>query len=148
MMETERYEGALTTSVADGDSLRYYPAYDVAAREHLQPQAPVAAEWAAQLLLVQRPDGRLMVGDTHSDDEPLPFDVDEAPNRHLLDVAGSLLPGPLPPVTRRWAGVYSQATDPGARYLRAEAAPGVQVVTGAGGRGMTLAPWIAAETFA
>jgi FAD dependent oxidoreductase TIGR03364 len=148
MMETDRFDRVLATSVADGDSLRYYPAYDVPAREDLQPQARVAAEWGAQLLLVQRADGSLTVGDTHAYDEPFPFDLDEAPYRHLLEVAGSLVEGPLPPVVRRWAGVYSQVTDPSALYLRAEVAPGVQLVTGPGGRGMTLAPAIAAETFA
>ena len=55
---------------------------------------------------------------------------------------------PLPPVARRWAGVYSQVTEPGALYLRAPVATGVEVVTGPGGRGMTLAPAIAAESFA
>ncbi len=148
MMETERLERVLTTSVADGDSLRYYPAYDVAAREDLQPQAPVAAEWGAQLLLVQRANGSLTIGDTHAYEEPFPFDLHEAPNRHLLDVAASLVEDPLPPVVRRWAGVYSQAVDPAQLYLRATATPGVELVTGAGGRGMTLAPAIAAETFA
>ncbi len=147
MMETDRYDRPLPTSVADGDSLRYYPAYDVPARDQLQPQAPVAAEWGAQLLLVQRADGSLTIGDTHGYDEPFPFDLDEAPYRHLLDAAGSILEGPLPPAVRRWAGVYSQVTDPAALYLRAEVAPGVQLVTGPGGRGMTLAPAIAAETF-
>ncbi len=148
MMETERLDRVLATSVADGDSLRYYPAYDVTARKDLQPQGLVAAEWGAQLLLVQRASGSLTIGDTHAYDEPFPFDVHEAPNRHLLDVVASLVDGPLPPVVRRWAGVYSQAVDPAALYLRAAAAPGVELVTGAGGRGMTLAPAIAAETFA
>lgn len=147
MMETGRFDRVLTTSVADGDSLRYYPAYDVPARENLQPQAPIAAQWGAQLLLVQRADGSLALGDTHAGDEPFPIDLDEAPYRHLLAVPGSLVEGRPPPVVRRWAGVYSQVTDPAALHLRAEAHPGVQIVTGPGGRGMTLAPAIAAETF-
>jgi glycine/D-amino acid oxidase-like deaminating enzyme len=147
MMETGRYTATLITSLADGDSLRYYPGYDVPSRADLQPQAPIAAKWAAQLLVVQRLDGGLTVGDTHTYDEPFPFDLDEAPDRHLQDVANALLGEPLPPVVRRWAGVYSQVVDPEALYLRTEIAPGVQIVTGAGGRGMTLAPAIAAETF-
>lgn len=148
MMETDRFDRVLATSVADGDSLRYYPAYDVPARENLQPQASIASEWGAQLLIVQRADGSLTLGDTHAYDEPFPFDLDETPYRHLLAVAGSLVEGRLPPVVRRWAGVYSQVTDPAALYLRAEVHPGVHLVTGPGGRGMTLAPAIAAETFA
>ena len=50
---------------------------------------------------------------------------------------------------RRWAGVYSQMTDPSGAvpYFRVELGAGVQVVTGPGGRGMTLAPATAEETF-
>ena len=73
MLQTEPFAGQLTTSVADGDSLRYYPAYDLPGLAALAPQAPVAAAAAAQLLLVQRLDGGLTIGDTHSYAEPFPF---------------------------------------------------------------------------
>ena len=148
MLETEPYDGEVTTSLADGDSLRYYPGFDVPARAALGPQDPVAAEWAAQLLLVQRVHGGLTIGDTHTSDEPFPFDVDERPFGHLLAVAADLLAAPVPAVARRWAGIYSQVTgDVAEPYLRSAVAAGVQVVTGAGGRGMTLSPAIAEETF-
>jgi FAD dependent oxidoreductase TIGR03364 len=147
MMQTAPFPARLTTSLADGDSLRYYPAYDLPSRDTLGPQAPVAAATAAQLLLVQRLDGSLTIGDTHSYDEPFAFDVDEQPYEHLRGRAEQLLGAPLPPVRRRWAGVYSQVT--GAElYHRSQVAPGVVLVTGAGGRGMTCAPAIAEETFA
>ena len=51
-----------------------------------------------------------------------------------------------PRTERRWAGVYSQATGP-ELYHRSQIAPGVILVTGPGGRGMTCAPAIAEETF-
>ena len=57
MMQTEPFPARLTTSLADGDSLRYYPAYDLPGRGRLAPQAPVAARTKAQLLLVLRLDG-------------------------------------------------------------------------------------------
>ena len=147
MLQTEPLDRRLTTSVADGDSLRYYPAYDLPARAKLAPQAPVAAGSAAQLLLAQRLDGSLTIGDTHAYDEPFAFDLDEAPYRHLMQRAEQLLGSPLPPVRRRWAGVYSQVTGTDI-YLRGQVAPGVELVTGPGGRGMTLAPAIAEQTFA
>ncbi len=53
----------------------------------------------------------------------------------------------LPSVRRRWEGVYAQCTD-GAVCLREEIRPGVWMVTGPGGRGMTCAPAIAADTLA
>jgi FAD dependent oxidoreductase TIGR03364 len=145
MLETEPFDGELPAAVADADSLRYYPAYAGAPRERLDPQPAIGAAWAAQLLLVRRLGGTLTIGDTHTYEEPFPFDLDEAPYGHLLGVAESLL-GPLPPVQRRWAGVYSQVTDDSMWY-RAEVEPGVVVVTGPGGRGMTMAPAIAGATF-
>ena len=147
MLQTLPFPGRLTTSVADGDSLRYYPAYDVPALASLPPQAEVAARNRAQLLLVQRLDGSLTIGDTHEYDEPFGFDVDEGAYDHLLARAAALLGGPLPRVQRRWAGVYSEISTGSALYHRSEPEPGVVLVTGPGGRGMTCAPAIAEETF-
>lgn len=148
MLETAPLDEDLPLAVADGDSLRYYPAYADGPLELLGSQAPVAAAWRAQLLLVPRLGGRLTIGDTHTYDEPFPFDLDESPSRHLLGVAAAVLGAPPPPVERRWAGVYCETTEPDGIYLRRSLAPGVVAVTGAGGRGMTLAPAIAAATFA
>ena len=147
MLQTLPFDQTLTTSVADGDSLRYYPAYDVPSRLTLPPQAAVAAASRSQLLLVQRLDGSLTIGDTHEYDEPFGFDVDETAYDHLLARATALLGVPLPRVQRRWAGVYSEVVGAPALYLRSDVAPGVVLVTGPGGRGMTCSPAIAEETF-
>jgi FAD dependent oxidoreductase TIGR03364 len=147
MMQTAPFPEALTTSVADGDSLRYYPAYDVPSLALLGPQTPVATASRAQLLLVQRADGGLTIGDTHCYDEPFAFDVDEEPYDHLRARAEALLGRPLPRVLRRWAGVYSEVTGTSGLYHRSVVAPGVVLVTGPGGRGMTCSPAIAEETF-
>jgi FAD dependent oxidoreductase TIGR03364 len=147
MMQTAPFEGKLTTSVADGDSLRYYPAYDLPGLLRLPPQDPLAAGLHAQLLLVQRLDGSLTIGDTHEYREPFAFDVDEDAYDHLRGKAERLLGSPLPRAKRRWAGVYSQVTGT-VLYHRSEIAPGAVLVTGPGGRGMTCAPAIAEETFA
>ncbi len=147
MLQTEPFAGQLTTAIADADSLRYYPAFDLPGRTRLAPQAPAAAAAAAQLLLVQRLDGTLTIGDTHSYDEPFAFDVDEIPYEHLRARAAQLLGAALPPARLRWAGVYSQVTGT-ELYHRSPVAPGVVLVTGPGGRGMTCSPAIAEETFA
>jgi glycine/D-amino acid oxidase-like deaminating enzyme len=147
MLQTLPFEPKLTTALADGDSLRYYPAYDVPSRSALPPQAAAAAADRAQLLLVQRLDGSLTIGDTHDYDEPFGFDVDETAYDHLLARASALLGVPLPRVQRRWAGVYSEVVGTPALYHRSDVAPGVVLVTGPGGRGMTCSPAIAEETF-
>jgi glycine/D-amino acid oxidase-like deaminating enzyme len=72
--------------------------------------------------------------------------VDEDAYDHLRDRAERLLGTPLPPIQRRWAGVYSQVTGDDL-YHRSQIAPGVVLVTGPGGRGMTCSPAIAEETF-
>jgi glycine/D-amino acid oxidase-like deaminating enzyme len=147
MLQTAPFPGQLTTSVADGDSLRYYPAFDVPALAGLPPQAPVAAASRAQLLLVQRLDGSLTIGDTHEYDEPFGFDVTEEAYDHLLARATALLGTAVPRVQRRWAGVYSEVTGTAELYHRSTVSPGVVLVTGPGGRGMTCSPAIAEETF-
>ncbi|MDA8296406.1 MAG: TIGR03364 family FAD-dependent oxidoreductase [Actinomycetota bacterium] len=148
MLETAPFASPLASALADGDSLRYYPAYAGPPREALGPQAPVPAAWTAQLLMVKRLAGHLTIGDTHQYVEPFPFDLCAEPEQHLVEVAARLLATALPPIERRWAGIYSEVTDPALLYYRAELASGVVVVTGPGGRGMTLSPAIAEETFA
>ena len=150
MMQTAPLAERITTALADGDSLRYYPAYDLPGRGQLPPQAAAAGRARAQLLLVQRADGGLTIGDTHEYAEPFAFDLDEDAYDHLRARAEALLGAPIPPVRRRWAGVYSEvnpAVAGHALYHRAEVEPGVILVTGPGGRGMTCSPAIAEETF-
>ncbi|MEV2219684.1 TIGR03364 family FAD-dependent oxidoreductase [Nocardia vinacea] len=149
MMQTAPLGEPLTTAIADGDSFRYYPGFagpelDVLNAE--QSQTAIAAEHRMQLLCVQRLNGGLTIGDTHECEEPFAFDVDEAPYEHLTAVTEELLGRKPPQVVRRWAGVYSQSTDPATIVTRAKADAHIWVVTGPGGRGMTLGPAIGAET--
>lgn len=149
MMQTAALDEPLTTAIADGDSLRYYPAYAGNALDSLrrnEHQDPVADEHRMQLLCVQRLNGGLTIGDTHEYREPFPFDVTEAPYTYLAALVEELLGRPLPAIRQRWAGVYSQCVDPGRLVYRAQAGPGVWVVTGPGGRGMTLGPVIGEHT--
>lgn len=149
MMQTDPLGEALPTSVADADSFRYYPAYAGAALDALdagQPQPRTAAEHRMQLLMVQRADGALTIGDTHEYEHPFAFDTVEDPYEHLTAVVESLLGRPLPKIRRRWAGVYAQCTDPGRVVHRRQVRDGVWLVTGPGGRGMTCSPAIAERT--
>lgn len=154
MMETDPLDAECVTSIADIDSMRYYPAYRHLDLSSLPPQPPVAAAARMQLLLVQRLDGGLTIGDTHVYDDdpavPFPFDVDEAPYEHLVARATAILGRPLPRIRRRWSGIYSEldhSAPPDVIYHRATVESGVVVVTGPGGRGMTLAPAIAERTW-
>jgi glycine/D-amino acid oxidase-like deaminating enzyme len=146
MLQTAPTTERLATAVADADSMRYYPAFDLPARAGLPEPAPSTVEWGMQLLIAQRAAGGLTIGDTHVYDEPFDFAVDEHFYEDLVCRAESVLGWSLPPVVRRWAGVYTVATDDRICY-RTTPEPGVVVVTGPAGRGMTLSPAIAEETW-
>jgi FAD dependent oxidoreductase TIGR03364 len=146
MMQTAALDATLSTSVADADSLRYYPAYAGLDLASLPPQSLVAADAGLQLLMAQRLDGSLTIGDTHGYDEPFEFDVEEPPYDELYRRASAVIGPAMPRVVRRWAGVYSQTTDDRI-YARHDVADAVVLVTGAGGRGMTCSPAIAEATF-
>lgn len=88
------------------------------------------------LMCTQRPDGSIVLGDTHHYARtPSPFD-DERASELLLREGARLFGAPLT-VRRRWRGVYahSAATD----FLISEPAPGVRVVSVTAGIGMTTA---------
>ncbi len=149
MMQTEPLGEKLTTSVADADSFRYYPAYASPALDVLnaeQAQTPTAAAHKMQLLMVQRADGGLTIGDTHEYEHPFAFDTLEDPYDHLTKVVEGFLGRPLPKIRRRWAGVYAQCVDTSRVVHRQEVRAGVWLVTGPGGRGMTCSPAIAERT--
>ncbi|MGE2713347.1 TIGR03364 family FAD-dependent oxidoreductase [Mycolicibacterium litorale] len=149
MMQTAPLGERLTTAIADGDSMRYYPGFAGQAADELarvQPQDMVAEQHHMQLLCVQRLHGGLTIGDTHEYTEPFPFDVMQDPYGYLAGLVEELLGRALPPVERRWAGVYSQCVDPGELVCRRSPAADVHVVTGPGGRGMTLGPVVAEQT--
>lgn len=119
-----RYDGlAQTPSAAD-------------VRRELQRDDPALLEHDVNLMLTQRPDGRLVIGDTHrrsvTED---PFE-DETADELLLDRMRRLLGAPLT-VRRRWRGVY--ASSPAAPFLVAEPAPDVTVASVTTGIGMTTA---------
>ncbi|MFJ5552858.1 TIGR03364 family FAD-dependent oxidoreductase [Streptomyces sp. NPDC093225] len=149
MMQTDPLGEPLTTSVADADSFRYYPAYRGPALDELtaaEAQTPVAAEHKMQLLMVQRRDGGLTIGDTHEYEHPFAFDTLEDPYEHLTAVVEGFLGRPLPRIRRRWSGVYAQCTDPAKVVHRQQVRAGTWLVTGPGGRGMTCSPAIAETT--
>ncbi len=98
MMQTAPLDERLTTALADGDSLRYYPAFAVPEAAGLPDQAPVAARWHAQLLVSQRAGGELTIGDTHWYEEPYDFAVEEEPYEMLRARVEALLGRSLPPV--------------------------------------------------
>lgn len=148
MAETEPLGRPLTTSIANGDSFRYYPGFREDASSMLDEQDAYAKSYAIQLLCQQRLHGGLTIGDTHEADEPGLFETRDGPMDVIVAAAREVIGDDLPPIDRRWSGVYHQVdAASGDLYYRRVVAPGVTAITGAGGRGMTLAPAIAEESF-
>jgi FAD dependent oxidoreductase TIGR03364 len=149
MAETEPLEGSLSTSVANGDSFRYYPGFADIAREVLEDQPSPAADFAIQLLCQQRLHGGLTIGDTHEPEVSGLFETLDRPMDIIEAAARRVIGDAMPRIERRWSGVYHQLVDPTPDqiYFRKQVAGGVSAVTGAGGRGMTLAPAIAEKSF-
>lgn len=96
MMQTAPTAERLTTAIADADSMRYYPAFDLPARAALGQARPETLEWGMQLLSVQRAAGGLTIGDTPAYDEPFGFAVEKAAYDRRLEPAESLLGWVLP----------------------------------------------------
>lgn len=134
----------VTTSIASFDSLRFYPGYQGSAIEKLEPVRPLVKEMVMQLLLQQRVDGTLTMGDTHIYDEPFPHEMREDCYELLLDDVEAIL-GTRPKIMTRWQGIYSQNTT-GEVCIRLRPLERVRLVTGPGGRGNTLSPAIAEQT--
>jgi len=145
MASTAPLGAKLGHSLADADSMRYYPAFRDLSLELLGAQSEIAAQYKMQLLLVQRNDGSMTIGDTHEYIEPFTHEIYEAPYDHLYGVMNNIFGRTLPRIEKRWDGVYSQSTSDEI-YVRREIAPGAHIVTGGGGRGNTLSPAIAEET--
>jgi FAD dependent oxidoreductase TIGR03364 len=145
MLETDPPNAPLQIALADGDALRYYPAFDLPERAQLPAPEPIIEQFGVQLLVAPRIDGKLTIGDTHVEDRPGAFGSDEEADSHLLASASRLLGQPSLRVRRRWTGSYLRRSDGRDCVLIEEIPAGALLVAAAGGMGMTAAPAIAAE---
>lgn len=97
------------------------------------------------VMVSQGDDGRLIVGDSHDYDPPFRPGLDAVTEQLILDYLQRFMQAPVATISRRWSGTYSKCHD-GASIFRASPMPGVQVVTGVGGSGMTRSQAIGEQT--
>lgn len=132
-------EQPLSAPVLTGWSLVRYSGFArtpsaAALRERLTAQQPAFAALDVNLMFAQRPDGGLIVGDTHYHGTDVsPFQQEEAFSV-LLEQARELFGVAELRVRERWQGVYAAAPD---EFLVAAPAPDVRVVSVTTGIGMT-----------
>lgn len=123
------------TSLLRYDGFRHSPA-TAAVRERLRVQHPALIDAAVNLMITQRPDGTLTLGDTHAyATTPGPFHPEALEELLLTEAARLLGSGPLT-VRERWQGVYASAPAP---FLDVTPMPGVRAVSVTSGIGMTTA---------
>ncbi|MFF2620894.1 TIGR03364 family FAD-dependent oxidoreductase [Oerskovia jenensis] len=123
------------TSLLRYDGFRHSPAL-AAVRERLTAQHPALIDAAVNLMVTQRPDGTLTLGDTHAyATTPGPFHPEALDELLLTEAARLFGAGPLT-VRERWQGVYASAPAP---FLDVTPMPGVRAVSVTSGIGMTTA---------
>jgi len=141
----------LGPSLAAGLTLRFYKAFEMCStlpklRERIAREMPGYDRYFIHVLVSQSHDGAITLGDSHEYGECVDiFDKSEIDDL-ILREAKTFLQIPDFNITQHWHGVY--ATHPKKSYFTAEPAPGVRIVTGVGGSGMTLSFGLAERTLA
>ncbi|MDP9028606.1 MAG: TIGR03364 family FAD-dependent oxidoreductase [Actinomycetota bacterium] len=139
----------LAPAVLTGTSMLRYPAFaetDAAAalRVEMASEHPDLLDIVANVMFTQRPDGTLIVGDSHryalTQD---PFLAEPTSDTLLAEIRRIL--GIELTVVERWQGVY--ASSPQHPYLIAEPSPGVTTAIVTSGVGMTISLGLAEKTF-
>ncbi|WP_029089015.1 TIGR03364 family FAD-dependent oxidoreductase [Brevibacterium album] len=141
----------LTTDAAvlTGTSLLRYDAFSTTAaagplRAHLAETEPALLGIGANVMFARRPDGSLLVGDSHAYAPTVGPFLDEDATEVLLTAAARILGTPSLRVRQRWQGVYaSSETRPLVIEPLGSHATAVTVATGIG---MTLAFGLAEHT--
>jgi glycine/D-amino acid oxidase-like deaminating enzyme len=138
----------LGPSLCAGLTLAHYDCFKscrslAALKKRFKREMPFEVEHGIHVLLSQTALGELTIGDSHhygSTHEPFNReDIDAAILRYLRSFAKA----PSFEIAERWNGIYPKV--PGRTEFIANPAPGVTVVNGLGGAGMTLSFGLAEE---
>jgi FAD dependent oxidoreductase TIGR03364 len=139
------------TMLAAGLTLRHYRAFAdcptlSAVNARLDRDMPEYDRFGIHVLLSQNGGGELTLGDSHEYGNAIePFDkphIDELILRYLQ----SFVHIPNLRIVARWHGIYLK--HPSEAFVVTDLRPGMRVVTGAGGNGMTLSFGLAERTVA
>lgn len=132
-----------------GLTLLHYSAFDgltsrAALEARMNEELPFHREHGVHVLLSQTADGRLTIGDSHAYAMAHDPFLDEAVNESVMEYLATFAELPDGRITERWAGYYPSLRD-GRNDLVVSPEPGVTVVNGVGGAGMTLSFGLAEE---
>ena len=131
--------------------LRHYAAFahcktQAAYARRIAAERPEFDAWGIHVMASQNGLGEVIIGDSHEYGLLVdPFDKTEI-DRLILEYLQTFLAMPELRIAQRWHGVYAKHPDR-ADFI-AEPAPGVKIVNGVGGAGMTTSFGLAEEIFA
>ena len=143
MMRLSAQEARMGPALCGGLSLGHYKSFEVApSLERLKNryalEFPLYKKYGIHVMVSQNQSGQFTIGDSHEyGPDPDPFDK-ACINKLILDYLGSFAGFHNAAVIESWNGVYPKLTD-GASWLLLRPAPGVTIINGFGGAGMTLA---------
>ena len=136
--------------VASGLTLRHYHNFDVckslaALKQRVRAETPELDRYGIHVMASQNRAGDVILGDSHEyDGEISPFDkarIDEL----IIQELRPLIRLKDWTIAERWSGIYAKhATDP---QFTADPLPGVHIITGTGGAGMTMSFGLAEENW-
>lgn len=152
MMRTvEQPDGwRLGPALCGGLTLLHYAAFEDcptlgALRERADREYPDHRRWGVHVLVSETAHHGASLGDSHEYAQSHDPFVREDINGHVLDYLDGLASLPRREIAERWYGEYPSLPD-GRELLRSEPEPGVTVVNGLGGAGMTLSFGVAEQT--
>lgn len=140
----------LASHLAAGLTLLHYPAFQsctglAALRARMEREYGEHLRAGVHVLVSQHASGHLVIGDSHEYGDCLePFDRQRI-DALILGYLRGFAELPRPEISERWHGVYAKCMD-GRSEVVVRSQPGVFVVNGLGGMGMTLSMGLAEET--
>ncbi|WP_125616939.1 TIGR03364 family FAD-dependent oxidoreductase [Specibacter cremeus] len=140
----------IDAAVLTGTSMARYDGFTAmpgatALKQEIYGHSPELVDMVANVMFARRPDGTIILGDTHVYGQTIAPFQDEWWTTRVVDEIGKVLGTDLK-VTQRWQGVY--ATSPLTPLLIEDVDAKTRVITVTCGIGMTMSFGIAAETIA
>lgn len=138
----------LDSAVLSGTSMNRYDAFTMmpghaALLQELTEHSPELIEMVANVMFTRRPDGTLLLGDSHVYDITMPPFQEEWMTDRLVGEISTIIGRPLE-VTQRWQGVY--ASSPQTALLVEDVDDVIRCISVTSGIGMTLSFGLAATT--
>lgn len=138
----------LDAAVLTGTSMTRYDGFTAmpgaaAVREEIYHHSPELIDMVANVMFTRRPDGTVLLGDSHVYGTTIAPFQDEWWTTRLVSEIGKIMGAELK-VTQRWQGVY--ASSPLTSLLTEDIDAKTRVITVTSGIGMTMSFGIAAET--